>query len=61
MRHGTDRPHAMREGLCQNSQPEVRALGFGERIVRMWRFYLAFCRAGFSYGTINVMQVGLRP
>ena len=42
-------------------QPEVRALGFDEHFVRMWRFYLAFCRAGFSYNTINVMQVGLRP
>jgi cyclopropane-fatty-acyl-phospholipid synthase len=41
--------------------PEVRALGFDEQFVRMWRFYLAFCRAGFSYRTIDVMQVGLRP
>jgi len=41
--------------------PEVRALGFDERFIRMWRFYLAFCRAGFSYRTIDVMQVGLRP
>jgi cyclopropane-fatty-acyl-phospholipid synthase len=40
---------------------DVRALGFDDKFVRMWRFYLAFCRAGFSYGTINVMQVGLRP
>lgn len=40
---------------------EVRALGFDDRFIRMWRFYLAFCRAGFSYRTIDVMQVGLRP
>jgi cyclopropane-fatty-acyl-phospholipid synthase len=40
---------------------DVRALGFDDKFVRMWRFYLAFCRAGFSYRTINVMQVGLRP
>ncbi|MDF1542060.1 MAG: cyclopropane-fatty-acyl-phospholipid synthase family protein [Anaerosomatales bacterium] len=43
------------------AHPEVRALGFDERFIRMWRFYLAFCRAGFSYRTIDVMQVGLRP
>jgi len=41
--------------------PEVRALGFDDRFVRMWRFYLALCRAGFSYRTIDVMQVGLQP
>ena len=39
--------------------PHVRALGFDERFVRMWRYYLAYCRAGFSAGTIDVMQVRL--
>ncbi len=41
--------------------PQVHALGFDERFVRMWRFYLALCRAGFSYRQIDVMQVGLQP
>ena len=40
--------------------PEVYGLGFDERFVRMWRFYLQLCRAGFTYRTIDVMQVGLR-
>jgi cyclopropane-fatty-acyl-phospholipid synthase len=39
--------------------PDVRALGFDERFVRMWRYYLAYCRAGFRAGTIDVMRVGL--
>jgi len=39
--------------------PQVRELGFDERFIRMWRYYLAYCRAGFSAGTIDVMQVRL--
>ena len=34
-------------------------LGFDERFVRMWRYYLAYCRAGFDAETIDVMQVRL--
>lgn len=37
--------------------PDVTALGFDERFVRLWRYYLAYCRAGFSAGTCDVMQV----
>lgn len=33
---------------------EVEALGFPERFVRMWRFYLAYCEAGFNTGDIDV-------
>lgn len=39
--------------------PQVRALGFDERFIRMWRYYLAYCRAGFESGAIDVMQVRL--
>lgn len=38
---------------------EVLALGYDERFVRMWRYYLAVCRAGFKTGSVDVMQVGL--
>lgn len=34
--------------------PAVRAQGFPERFVRMWRFYLAYCEAGFAAGDIDV-------
>jgi cyclopropane-fatty-acyl-phospholipid synthase len=39
--------------------PQVLALGFDERFVRMWRYYLSYCRAGFDSGNIDVMQVRL--
>jgi cyclopropane-fatty-acyl-phospholipid synthase len=43
----------------ESGLPEVRRLGFDERFIRMWRYYLSYCRAGFSAGRIDVMQVGL--
>jgi cyclopropane-fatty-acyl-phospholipid synthase len=38
----------------------VRALGFDERFVRLWIFYLAYCEAGFSQGSTQVLQFTLR-
>jgi len=35
---------------------QVRALGYDERFIRMWRFYLAYCEAGFAEGGTDVMQ-----
>lgn len=32
----------------------VRALGFDDRFIRMWRFYLAYCEAGFNTGDLDV-------
>ena len=32
----------------------VRAQGFDERFIRMWRFYLAYCEAGFNTGDVDV-------
>lgn len=40
--------------------PQVKSMGFDERFIRMWRFYLAYCEAGFRRETINLMQIGLR-
>ncbi len=37
----------------------VRALGYDERFVRMWRYYLSYCEAGFRDERIDVMQVAL--
>ncbi len=37
----------------------VRALGFDERFLRMWRYYLAYCEAGFRDGQIDLLQVRL--
>lgn len=35
-------------------EAEVKAQGFPERFMRMWRFYLAYCEAGFNAGDIDV-------
>jgi cyclopropane-fatty-acyl-phospholipid synthase len=37
----------------------VRALGFDERFVRTWHFYLAYCEAAFSEGNTDVTQYTL--
>jgi len=39
---------------------DLHALGFDERFVRTWNFYLAYCEAGFRAGTIDVLQVDLK-
>ena len=38
---------------------QVLHLGFDERFVRIWEFYLAYCEAGFRTGDIHVMQFTL--
>jgi len=41
---------------------EVRQLGFDDRFIRMWEFYLASCEAGFSTRYIGDVQMVLaRP
>ncbi len=35
---------------------EVRALGFDERFIRKWNFYLRYCEAGFAARNISVVQ-----
>ena len=42
--------------------PEVRALGYDERFVRMWDFYLAYCESGFrERSTGNAQLLLARP
>jgi cyclopropane-fatty-acyl-phospholipid synthase len=38
---------------------KVKALGFDEPFIRLWRFYLAACISGFNTDRTNVMQVTL--
>lgn len=38
---------------------EIRALGFDQRFLRIWDFYLAYCEAGFRAGSVDVMQFTL--
>jgi cyclopropane-fatty-acyl-phospholipid synthase len=39
---------------------QVRALGFDERFMRIWTYYLAVCEAAFAEGSTDVMQFTLR-
>jgi cyclopropane-fatty-acyl-phospholipid synthase len=41
-------------------EKEIRSLGFDERFMRMWRFYLAYCEAGFRTRRTEVGQWILR-
>jgi cyclopropane-fatty-acyl-phospholipid synthase len=34
--------------------PEARALGYDDRFLRVWDFYLAYCEAGFESGCTDV-------
>lgn len=34
----------------------VRALGFDDAFIRIWRLYFAYCEAGFDEGRIGVSQ-----
>jgi len=38
---------------------DIRSL-FNERFLRMWYYYLAYCEAGFTSGSINLMQITLQ-
>lgn len=36
---------------------EVKALGFDERFIRKWNYYLKYCEGAFEMRNINVMQM----
>lgn len=41
---------------------DIRALGFDDRFIRKWNYYLNYCEAAFAMRNINVMQmVYVRP
>ena len=37
---------------------DVRAMGFSERFIRMWEYYLCYCEAGFAENYIGDVQMG---
>jgi cyclopropane-fatty-acyl-phospholipid synthase len=39
--------------------PRIREMGFDDRFRRMWRYYLAYCAAGFASGRTDVRQIVL--
>ena len=38
---------------------QVLDLGFDDRFIRIWDFYLAYCQAAFSQGNVDVVQYTL--
>ncbi|MEM9263469.1 MAG: cyclopropane-fatty-acyl-phospholipid synthase family protein, partial [Pseudomonadota bacterium] len=42
-----------------NQWSEIQPLGFDERFKKLWRFYLAYCEAGFRAKTTDVLQATL--
>ncbi len=52
---------AWRENVERNVDA-IRALGYDERFLRIWRLYLSYCEAGFAIRALRDMQVVLsRP
>ncbi len=47
-----------RENVDRNVA-SVRALGYDERFLRLWRFYLTYCEAGFAIRSLRDMQIVL--
>lgn len=37
----------------------IKPLGFDEKFLQLWRFYLSYCEAGFRAGRTDVMQIEL--
>lgn len=44
----------------ESQASSIKALGFDEPFMRLWRYYLTSCIASFAVGRTNVMQVELR-
>lgn len=38
---------------------KIKAMGFDEKFIRIWRFYLSVCQASFTVGRTNVVQAEL--
>ncbi|MDX6748279.1 cyclopropane-fatty-acyl-phospholipid synthase family protein [Geminicoccaceae bacterium 1502E] len=43
----------------ERAWPHITGQGFDERFRRLWRYYLAYCEAGFRSGSIDVRQTVL--
>jgi cyclopropane-fatty-acyl-phospholipid synthase len=58
---GHDYARTLEEWLSafDKSKDQILSMGFDEGFIRLWRFYLAGCIAGFRTNRTNVMQVEL--
>lgn len=44
----------------EEAWPRIEPMGFDDRFRRMWRYYLAYCEAGFSENSIDVGHYTLK-
>jgi cyclopropane-fatty-acyl-phospholipid synthase len=60
---GLDYAHTLEAwlGRFDAVSDQVGRLGFDERFRRMWRYYLAYCAAGFSTRRTDVLQAHFKP
>lgn len=58
---GMDYSRTLTEWLVRFDQArdQIRAMGFDEPFIRVWRFYLAACAASFAVGRTDVVQYRL--
>ena len=42
-----------------NVLPEVRRIGFDDRFIRLWEFYMAYCEGAFNADSTDVIQFDL--
>ncbi|MBM3375059.1 MAG: class I SAM-dependent methyltransferase [Betaproteobacteria bacterium] len=58
---GQDYGRTLREwlGRFDSVRGELQRQGMDDRFIAMWRFYLAYCEAGFRCGDLDVVQVTL--
>lgn len=62
--HGRDYARTLRQWhrSFDSCHEQIRKLGFDERFLRMWKYYLSYCEAGFLLGRIDLVQLTLsRP
>ena len=59
---GTDYAETLRRWRLRflAEQQQVLRLGFDQRFLRIWEFYLAYCEAAFDTGNTDVMQFTLQ-
>lgn len=43
----------------ESAYDDIRDLGFDERFIRMWRYYMAYCEAGFKAGRVDLARITL--